>query len=299
MGHLNYNHLHYFWVVATEGSIARASEKLFLTPQTISGQLRTLEEALGAKLFKRSGRNLALTETGQVVLSYADDMFRLGSELRDVVRGRLPGSALTFNVGVANVVPKLIAYRVLEPALRLEQPVRMICHEAPLESLLADLAMHKLDLVLSDSPVSPTVNVRLFNHLLGECGVSFFAVRREAKRYARTFPQSLSSAPLLLPASGTALRRALEQWFEREGLEPKIIGEFEDSALMKAFGHAGAGLFMGPSAIEAELCEQNQVQSVGRTDTVVERFYVISAERRLKHPAVLAVADSARARLFG
>lgn len=298
MRHLNYNHLYYFWTVARDGTIARAAERLYLTPQTISGQLRLLEESMGTKLFARSGRNLVLTDTGQDVFRYADEIFQLGTELTNVIKGKAPSGALMFRVGITDVVPKLIAYRILQPALHLKEPVQMICQEGKLGDLLADLSIHKLDAVLSDSPLSPTINVRAFNHLLGETGVTFFASSKTAKRYRRGFPRSLNNAPTLIPAVNTALRRALEQWFEKEGIFPAVVAEFEDSALMKAFGHAGAGVFAGPTATETEITRQYDVQPVGHADTIQERFYVISAERRLKHPAVIAISDAARETLF-
>ncbi len=298
MRHLNYNHLYYFWTVAREGTIARAAERLYLTPQTISGQLRLLEESMGSKLFGRSGRNLVLTDTGRDVFRYADEIFQLGTELSNVIRGKAPSGALMFRVGITDVVPKLVAYRILQPALHLDQPMQMVCREGKLNDLLADLAVHKLDAVLSDSPLSPTINVRAFNHLLGETGVTFFAPRQKAKAYRRDFPRSLNKAPMLIPAVNTALRRALEQWFEKEGVSPVVVAEFEDSALMKAFGHAGAGLFAGPTATETEIIRQYDVEPVGRTDVIQERFWVISAERRLKHPAVIAISATARDTLF-
>lgn len=299
MHHLNYNHLYYFWVVATEGSVTRAAELLFLTPQTISGQLRTLEETVEAKLFTKVGRRLALTEIGQVVFNYADSMFSLGTELTHLLKSGAPGRSLLFSVGVAMVVPKLITYRVLEPVLHLTEPVRMVCHEAPLENLLADLAIHKLDLVLADSPVSPALNVKAFNHFLGECGLTFFIARAQAARFAEDFPRSLHQAPMLVPTSRSALRRGLEQWFERERIEPQVVCEFEDSALMKAFGQAGVGIFSTPSAIENEVRQQYEVDVIGRIDSIRERFYAISPERRLRHPATVAVTDAARQNLFG
>ena len=236
MSGLNFKHLRYFWAVAANGSIARASEILHLTPQTISGQLRELEEQLGAKLFQKSGRNLVLTDTGRVVFSYADEMFRLGDELQDVLEGRIPGATLKLTVGVAMVVPKLLAYRVLEPVLRLQDPVHLVCQEAPLADLLADLSVHKLDLVLADSPISPALNIRAYNHPLGESGISFFAAAKKARNYAAGFPRSLIGAPMLMPTASSALRRMLEQWFERQEIQPLVVAEFEDRALMKAFG---------------------------------------------------------------
>jgi LysR family transcriptional activator of nhaA len=296
--HLNYNHLYYFWVVANEGSIARASERLHLTPQTISGQLRVLEEAIDGKLFQKAGRGLALTETGRVVLLYADEIFRLGSELRDVLEGGVKGPSMVFNAGIAMVVPKLVAYRILEPALHLPERVRMVCHEAPLDDLLADLAVHKLDLVLTDSAVSPALNIRAYNHLLGETGVTFFGAERYARRCEQDFPKCLDGESMLLPYHGSALRPMLEQWLERHGIQPRVAAEFEDSALMKAFGEAGTGIFVAPTAIEEQVCEKYNVVAVGRTEEITERFYVISAERRIKHPAVAAVTDAARQHLL-
>jgi len=298
MSSLNLKHLRYFWAVAANGTIANASEILHVTPQTISGQLRELEEQLGAKLFKKSGRNLVLTDTGRVVFSYADEMFRLGSELQDVLAGRTPGAALTLTVGVAMVVPKLLAYRVLEPVLAMQEPVRLVCQEAPLADLLADLSVHKLDLVLADSPMSPTMNIRAYNHLLGESGISFFATRSMARKYATRFPRSLDGAPMLMPTASSALRRMLEQWFEREDITPVVVAEFEDRALMKAFGEAGTGIFTSPTAVENDVVAKYGVRVIGRTADIKERFYAISAERRIKHPAVSAITETARSELF-
>jgi LysR family transcriptional regulator, transcriptional activator of nhaA len=295
---LNLKHLRYFWAVASLGSIARAAETLFITPQTISGQLRELEIQVGGKLFQRDGRHLVMTETGRVVFSYADEMFRLGLELQDVLAGRTPDSALTVKVGIAMVVPKLLAYRVLEPVLKLAEPVRLVCHEAPLVDLLGDLSVHKLDLVLADSPVNPALNVRVYNHALGESGISFFAVPAKAKAMRDHFPRSLDGEPMLMPSEGTLLRRGLENWFERIGVAPKVVAEFEDRALMKAFGERGAGVFTSPTAVEAEVADKYGVDVIGRTDDVRERYYVISPERRIKHPAVTAITEYARSALF-
>jgi LysR family transcriptional activator of nhaA len=298
MSSLNLKHLRYFWAVATHGSIARASEVLYLTPQTISGQLRELEQQLNAKLFQKSGRNLALTDTGRVVFSYADEMFRLGDELQDVLAGRIPGAALTLTVGVAMVVPKLLAYRVLEPVLKMPDRVRLVCQEAPLVDLLAELSVHKLDLVLADSPISPALNIRAYNHLLGESGISFFATHKKARKYAAGFPRSLNDAPILMPTASSALRRMLEQWFERQEVNPVIVAEFEDRALMKAFGEADAGIFTSPTAVEDDVVAKYGVRVIGRTEDIKEHFYAISAERRIKHPAVTAITEAARSELF-
>lgn len=295
---MNLKHLRYFWAVATHGSIARASEVLYLTPQTISGQLRELEQQLNAKLFQKSGRNLVLTDTGRLVFSYADEMFRLGDELQDVLAGRTPGAALTLTVGVAMVVPKLLAYRVLKPVLEMQDRVRLVCQEAPLVDLLAELSVHKLDLVLADSPISPALNIRAYNHLLGESGISFFATHNKARKYAARFPRSLNGAPMLMPTASSALRRMLEQWFERQEVRPAIVAEFEDRALMKAFGEADAGIFTSPTAVEDDVVAKYGVRVIGRTDDIKEHFYAISAERRIKHPAVTAITETARSELF-
>lgn len=295
---LNYNHLYYFWTVAKEGGIARASEILHLTPQTISGQLRVLEDSLGGKLFTRSGRNLVLTDMGRLAFNYADDIFRLGAEMEDVLQGRVSGQPLEFAVGIVDVVPKMVAYRLLEPALHLPEPVRIVCREGKLDHLLADIAVHKLDMVLADTPLSSTANVRAFNHLLGECGITFFAARDLAARYRERFPESLSEAPMLLPATNTALRGALMQWLDQLNIRPRIAGEFEDSALMTAFGHAGVGIFIAPSVIEQDIMRNAAVEPIGRSERVRERFYAISAERRLRHPAVVAVSEAARLEVF-
>jgi len=296
---LNLKHLRYFWAVATHGSIARASESLHLTPQTISGQLRELEDHVGQRLFRRDGRNLVLTETGRLVFSYADEMFRLGLELQDLLAGGTPGAVLTVKVGVAMVVPKLLAYRVLEPVLQLPEAVRLVCHEAPLVDLLADLSVHKLDLVLADSPVNPALNLRAYNHSLGASGISFFAVSEKALALRGEFPASLDGARMLMPSGGSNLRRSLESWFERYGIKPQVVAEFEDRALMKTFGERGTGIFTSPSAVEQDVLSKYGVEVVGRTEEITERYYIISAERRIKHPAVSAITEVARSELFG
>ena len=298
MSTLNLKHLRYFWAVAANGSIARAADILHLTPQTISGQLRELEEQMDVQLFEKSGRNLVLTDSGRMVFSYADEMFRLGNELQDVLQGRIPGVSLTLNVGVAMVVPKLLAYRLLEPVLAMDEPVRLVCHEAPLSELLADLSVHKLDLVIADCPLSPTLNVRAYNHPLGESGISFFAARSVARKYQKNFPLSLDGAPMLIPTASSALPRMLEQWFEARDVKPVIVAEFDDRALMKAFGEANAGIFTSPTAVEDDVVGKYGVQVIGRTSDINESFYAISAERRIKHPAVSVITDAARSELF-
>lgn len=295
---LNLKHLRYFWAVANHGSIARAAEVLFITPQTISGQLSELEKQVGNKLFQRKGRQLVLTETGHLVFSYADEMFRLGLELQDVLDGRTPGSSITVKIGVAMVVPKLLAYRVLEPILQMQEPVRLICHEAPLVELLADLSVHKLDVVLADVPISPALNIRAYNHLLGESGITFFASPERARTLGSGFPDNLCDAPVLMPSDGSSLRRNLEAWFERHGIVPHVVAEFEDRALMKAFGERGTGVFTTPGTVEQDVLDKYGVEVIGRTDEITERFYLISPERRIKHPAVTAITESARNALF-
>lgn len=298
MRHLNYSHLQYFWTVAREGSIARASESLHLTPQTISGQLKLLDEAVGQPLFNRVGRRLVLSDMGHVVFDYADEIFSVGAELASVVRGNRAVGPKTLTVGIVSSMPKLIAERIIAPALTGETAVRVRCHESPLEPLLSELAIHRLDLVLSDQPVPDGLNLKAYNHRLGESGMSFFALRRNARRYRNRFPGSLADAPMLLPPPHTALRRQLDDWFADLELFPRIVGEFDDSALLKAFGEAGAGVFAAPMAIEEEICRMYRMAVIGRTDDIKERFYAISAERRLSHPSTVLITDTARSDLF-
>jgi len=295
---INYKHLHYFWVVAKEGSIARASERLSLTPQTISGQLSLLEEHLGEALFTRVGRNLELTETGRLVLSYADEIFSLGGELEEMVHNLPDGRPLLFKVGVTEVVPKSIAYRLLAPALQLPEPVRIVCREGAMDDLLAELAVHRVDLVIADGPIPPGVNVRGFNHQLGDCGITFFATVRLARKLGKNFPDSLNGAPLLIPGETTMVQRRLMLWFEGLHIHPRIIGEFDDSALMKAFGRSGSGVFIAPTPIAEEVEKQYGVVGIGQTDKVREQFYAISVERKISHPAVVAITETAREWLF-
>jgi LysR family transcriptional activator of nhaA len=295
---LNYHHLLYFWTVAKEGSIARAGEKLSLTQATISAQISVFENSLGEKLFSRVGRRLVLTETGRVAYRYADEIFTLGREFMDTLKGRPTGQPLRFRVGIADVLPKLIAQRLLEPAFHITQPLRVMCHEGKTESLLAQLILHELDLVMTDSGLGSGVKVKTFNHLLGECGLSVFATQKLAARYRSQFPRSLDGAPFLLPTDNTAMRRALNQWFDNEKIQPIIVGEFEDSALLNVFGQLGKGLFAVPSAIDDEVQKQYGVRLVGRLSDVRERFYAISVERKLKHPAVIAICESAKKELF-
>ncbi len=299
MEHLNYHHLRVFWTAAREGGVTRASEKLNVSQPTVTTQIRALEQTLGRKLFTRSGRRLVLTDSGRAAYRYADEIVGLGQELLNRMQSGDPGREVRLTVGVADVVPKLIAYRILEPALRHPDPVRVEGIEDAPERLLAELAVFGLDVVLADAPVGPTVRVRAYNHLLGECAVSVFGAERLARAYRRGFPGSLAGAPLLLPRQDSALRLALDDWFEREGVRPHIVGEFDDSALMSALGQAGLGLFPAPSPIAREVCRQYGVRSLGSIESVRQRFYAITVDRKLKHPAVVAICESARRRLFG
>ena len=295
---LNYKHLHYFWVVAREGGIARASEKLHLTPQTISAQLMALENQLGVGLFSRVGRGLELTETGNRVLSYAEEIFSLGGELEELIHqlpARLPQ---TLKIGVVDVVPKSIAHRILSPALQMVDPVRLICREAGLDSLLAELAVHRLDLVLADRQIPSTVSTRGYSHRIGECGVSFFAADPIKQKLKGDFPACLEGAPILLPSTGNHLRSGIDKWFAKYRLYPQVVAEFDDSALMKVFGQEGAGIFIVPTAIEAEVEAQYQARCIGRVDEVRARFYAITVERRIVHPVVVSIIETARRALF-
>jgi LysR family transcriptional activator of nhaA len=296
--HLNYGHLQYFYTVAKHGGVTRASQLLHLTPQTISGQLRLLEEAIGQPLFERVGRRLVLTESGHLVYRYAEEIFTLGGELAQVVRNRLPAAPTVLNVGITQTLPKLVAHRMITPALDLKDQFRIVCIEKSLEEMLSELALHNLDVVLSDRPAPQGISIKAYSHFLGECGTTFFCKRTAWKRTRRSFPTSLDNTPLLLPRPGTGLRSQIDAWLERCDVTPKIAYEFDDSALLKAFGMEGAGVFPGPSAIEREICSMYRVIIVGRTREVSERFYAISPERRLKHPAVVAISDAARNRIF-
>jgi LysR family transcriptional activator of nhaA len=294
---LNYHHLLYFWAVAKEGSIAAACKKLLLTQPTISAQIRTLERSLGQKLFSRSGRNLVLTESGHMVYRYADEIFALGRELQDALRDRPTRGSLRLQVGVADVVPKLIAHRLLAPAFRMPEPVQVVCVEGKPTDLLARLSGNELDVVIMDTPITHQIKVRAYNHLLGECGVSIFGTEAMA-HYRKGFPGSLNGAPFLLPAPSTALRRSLDRWFDAKGIRPAIVGEFEDTALLKVFGQSGAGLFPAARVIEQNVKRQYSVKLIGRLDQVKEQFYAISLERRVKHPAVSAIVNAARDKFF-
>lgn len=295
---LNYHHLMYFWMVAKEGGITPAAELLHLSQPTLSTQIQKLEKSMGVKLFDRKGRSMHLTDSGQMVFRYAEEIFSLGNELADAIRGRPTDQSLKLLVGVPDVLPKLVTYRILKPVLEMQERVKLVCHEGKLKDLLADLAMHRLDVVIADSPLTPELNVRAFNHLLGQCDVTVFGTEAMSQRYAKDFPHSLNGAPMLLPTQNTTLRRALEQWFDDKDIHPEVLHEFEDSAVLKVFGQAGEGMIVVPTAVSADVATQHLLQPIGRIPEIVERFFAISVERRLKHPAVVAISQSARENLF-
>lgn len=295
---LNYHHLFYFFTAVREGGISRAAKVLRLAQPTVSAQLKTLETSLGEPLFTRSGRKLILTDVGQVVYRYATEIFSLGRELQDTVRGRPTGKPLRLTVGVADVLPKLIAYRLLEPALKLDVPVHLVCAEDRPERLIAELVSHSYDVVLTDAPVPASSPVRAFSHLLGESAVALFAAPRLAASLRKDFPASLTGAPMLLPAEHTSLRRTLTEWFDARGLRPRVLGEFQDTALLTAFGQAGIGVFPAPMVIAQEVKKQSGAELLGVVPGVRERFYAVTVERRLKHPAVVALSEKARGELF-
>lgn len=295
---LNFKHLYYFLTVAKVGAVNRAAEKLHLTPQTLSGQLTQFEKGLGVALFRRTGRRLELTDAGRLALSYADEIFQVGSELEETLRNRHGGRPFLFRVGIADVVPKSIAYRLLAPALALPEPVRMVCREDKFERLLAELAIHRLDMVLADRPLPPGIDVKGYSHLLGECGLTFFATPSLAATLKGEFPQLLDGAPLLIPGDDSAVHAPLLRWLGGQDIYPRLVGEFDDGALMKSFGHAGAGVFPAPTAIAAKVAEQYGVVPLGQAEDIKERFFLITAERKISHPAALAVSEAARKGLF-
>ena len=298
MQRINYQHLFYFWHVVTEGSITAACEKLHLAQPTISGQLTVFEQAIGEKLFYKQGRKLQLTDTGRIVFHYAEEIFALGRELGNTLKGLPTGRALRLTIGIADALPKLVIYRLMQPVFQLPEVVQIFCYEDKVERLLNDIALQSIDLVLSDTPLTSSSNANIFNHLLGDSAVTVFATAELAAIYRPNFPRSLGGAPFLLPTNNTALRRSLDQWFDNENIRPKIQAEIEDSALMKTFGKGGMGLFVAPTIVEAEIKRQYMVETVGRIESVKERFYAITVRRQLKHPAVTAILDNARDNLF-
>lgn len=294
---LNYHHLLYFWTVARTGSVSRAGEELRLTQATVSAQLKSLEGALEEKLFRKSGRHLVLTDTGKLVFRYAEEIFSLGQEMLGSLKGQPEGRLARLTVGVADVLPKIVAYQLIEPALKAQEMYRIVCREGTNEELLPALALHDIDVVLTDAPIDTSFNVKAFSHLLGECGMVVFGAPKLADKYRRGFPKSLDGAPFLLPTRNATARRSLEQWFDAQHLHPRIVAEFEDNALLNVFGQHGLGLFVTPSVIATEVQRQYQVKIVGHMANVRERFFAISLDRKLRHPAVLAISEGARTRL--
>jgi len=296
---MNYKHLYYFWWVAKAGGVVKAGEQLHITPHTISGQIGILEDDLGAPLFAKRGRNIELTEVGKLAFGYANDIFALGSELEESVRNYQGGlHPIEFRIGVADAVPKMIACRLIEPATRLDESVRIVCLESKLEHLLKELAAHRLDLVVAGAPIPHSMSVRAYNHRLGESGMSFFAAGRLLKSLKGKFPACLNGAPMMFPTVDVAVRSALDRWLEKNKLRPRLVGEFDDSALMKAFGKRELGVFIGPTVIESEIETQYRAKAIGRTKEITEEFFAISVERRVKHPCVVAIAEASRTQLF-
>lgn len=295
---INYKHLHYFFTVAKTGAINKAADRLHLTPQTLSGQIKVFEDRLGVELFSRNGRRLDLTQAGKLALSYADEIFQIGAELQEAL-GASPGARMMpFRVGISDAVPKEIAHQLLLPALGLDEPVKLICREDRLERLVAELSIHRLDMVLADKPMPSNVDVRGYSHPLGECGVAFFARRELAGKARGKFPDCLDGMPFLMPGEDSALRAPVLRWLEKQGISPRVVGEFDDSALMKSFGQAGAGVFPAPAVIANEITRRYQVALLGQTEDIRNRFFVITVERHVRHPAVQAVSAVAHTVLF-
>ncbi|HET8693827.1 MAG TPA: transcriptional activator NhaR [Aquabacterium sp.] len=297
---MNYKHLLYFWAVAKHGGVVKAAEFLHVTPQTISGQIQLLEDHFGRELLHKSGRGLELTDAGQLAFSYAEDIFNLGAELDQVVRQpRGVSRPLELRVGIADAVPKMVASRLLEPALKGEHAFKVVGREWKLDSLLAELAVHRLDLVLSDTPLPSGLSVNAYSHRLGGSGGSFYAAPALAKILSKQpFPACLDGAPMLMPGADSAMGSRLTQWLSRQKLRPRIVGEFDDSALLNALGHDGYGVFLAPTVLHDEVCRQHEVKCIGEAPDLIEEFYVISVERRITHPGVVAITQAAREGLF-
>ncbi|MEM7457775.1 MAG: transcriptional activator NhaR [Planctomycetota bacterium] len=295
---LNYHHLFYFWMTVKSGTVSAAADALHLARPTVAAQIKELEKSFGEKLFEKQGRGLVLTEFGTEVHKFADEIFSIGHELREFVKTGHTGTRKRFVVGLPDVVPKHVAFELLKPALSMPERPRMICYEGKLNQLLADLALHKLDVIISDAPAPSTLEFKVYNHKLGECGLSMLAVPAIAKKYRRGFPESLTDAPCLLPTDHTAVRRSLDIWLEDNEIFPEIVAEFEDSALLKVFGQQGQGIFPVPTAIESQIKKQYGVHLVGRIPDALDKFYAISAEKRVQHPATLEIVKQARNELF-
>jgi LysR family transcriptional regulator, transcriptional activator of nhaA len=298
MEFLNYHHLRYFWTVAKEGGLTRAAAKLHVSQPTISAQIQSLEGVLGEKLFRRAGRNLALTDVGQQVLGYAEEIFSIGQDLLNSVKQRPTSRPLRVNLGVADALPKLVTYHLIEPIFSLPQPVQVSCREASVSDMLIELASYRLDVVLADEPASSGVTTNVFNHLLGESGVTFCAAPRLARSLQGRFPKCLNGTPALLPMTNSGLRRSLEKWFHAAGVRPRLLGEFYDPALVNVLALHGLGFMCVPTIVVNELVDRFGFKVIGRTDQCQQQFYAITPERRLTHPAVAAITSSGGARLF-
>ena len=295
---LNYHHLLYFWAVAKHGSITRASAELRLAHATISGQIHRLEDVLGEKLFARSGRNLVLTDSGRIAFRYADEIFALGQEFQDTLKGRSTGQPARLVVGVSDVIARSMVHRILEPAFQLRDKVRIICREArSADAFMGELAVHAIDVVLADAPAGPGT-VRTFSHPLGDCGSSFFAAPQLARTCRKGFPRSLEGVPVLLPSSDSTFRRALDEWFRSHGIHPEIVAELDDLALASVLSEKKLGVLAAPDVIESELRRRYALQLVGRAKDIRQRFYAISVERKIKNPAVAAICEIARKKIF-
>jgi len=297
---MNFKHLHYFWVTAKAGGVVKAGEQLHITPQTLSGQIKLLEGRLGRRLFRKRGREMELTEDGRVALGYAEEIFSLGAEMEAALREKrgTPNEVLEFRVGVEDSVAKSVAYRLMEPALSLQVPVRLVCTEGRFPDLMAQLALHRMDLVIADEPLTRRLSVKGFNHELGSSPMSFFCAPGLREKLKGPFPKCLNGAPMVIPGLSTSVRPQFESWLTRHQLSPHVVGEFDDGALMKAFGREGRGVFLSPTVVEADTAAQYGVQVVGRSDEIIEVFYAISAERRITHPCVVAITQKARGELF-
>lgn len=293
MSPLNYNHLYYFYVVATEGSITKASTRLNLTPQTISGQITSFEAQIGIHLFDRKGKTFHLSEMGQLIYSYAEEIFQLGDEVKHILKRKQPDQWHTFTVGITDVIPIVLAHQLLSPVLKMNERVRLICQGGDQNSLLADLSINKIDCILTDLPLQLGSHVKAYNHLLIESDFTFFAAETVLQNSHSDFPKCLSDLPWLMQSKKSAVRTRLSSWLEKYNISPNIVAEFDDSSLMKTFGQAGVGIFSSPTLIEEYVAEKFNVKILGRTDEIKEQYYIISPERRLKHPAILEIVSAA------
>lgn len=295
---LNFHHLRYFWTVARKGGVRKAADELHVSQPSISAQLRLLEDSLGEKLFKRSGRSLVLTEMGNLVLTYADEIFSAGRELMNAVKQRPGGRLLRLNVGMTDSISKLMGFEFLKPAIRFSEPVHVVCRMAAIEVLVNQLQAHRLDIVLADEPASSSLKAKTFNHRLGRSGVTFCAVPAIAKKLRRNFPQSLNGATALLPTENMGMRAVLETWFDTKGIHPRLLGEYEDSALMVFCATAGRGFTVVPTVVAREVLKHWGLRVIANVDECGTEFYAITAERRVKNPAAMAITEHAYSSLF-